>query len=320
MENASAAVESALEFDEMVRDTRAEALFAEWGLTYELDPQFPLLRLKMEDATQIRIEAHRAPGDTVEQYATHMKHGATFPPIVIATTMMLVDGNTRVAACKHINQKTFPAYKVKFPHLGIAKMIGAALNQMGGDRLSDEEIITAAEVMMAEGYAHEAIARTLGRSVSHVRNVRKDRSFREAANRVGVAELVVPKAAQRVLANISHDEPFRAAVEAIAKRKPSQKDVLALVEKIDTTRSDAEALAAIHTMADTWGPLTGPPPNPRSLSRSHAKQALKHVKSLLELAEASPADVVLPDNAEAKDLWTRLASITTQVCALYVTP
>src|SRR5262245_30248650 len=164
MENATAAavVETELEFDEMARDTRAEALFAEWGLSYELDPHFPLMRLKIEAATQIRIEAHRAPSNTVEQYMTHMRHGASFPPIVVASNGMLVDGNTRVAACQRLNQKTFPAYKVKFPHLGIAKMIGAALNQMCGDRLTDEEIITAAEVMMSEGYADEAIARTLG--------------------------------------------------------------------------------------------------------------------------------------------------------------
>src|SRR5262245_32242738 len=77
-------VESPLEFDEMVRDTRAEALFTEWGLVFELDAQFPLLRLKLENATQIRAEENRAPNETVDQYTTHMKHGAQFPPIVVA--------------------------------------------------------------------------------------------------------------------------------------------------------------------------------------------------------------------------------------------
>lgn len=311
-------VESELEFDEMVRDTRAEALFTEWGLSWELDPQFPLMRLKLEDATQIRQEEHRAPSETVEQYTTHMKHGAVFPPIVVGTTGMLVDGNTRVAACQRTNRKAFPAYKVKFPHLGIAKMIGAALNQMGGDRLADEEIIAAAEVMMKEGYADEAIARTLGRSVSHVRNVRRDRDYREAAERAGVLEISIPKPAQRTLAQISHDEPFKAAVEAVGRHKLAQKDISALVEKIEKTRSDAEALAAIHATEATWGPMTGPPPAKRSLSRSKAKQALKAVRGLLELADGNPADLVLPDNEEAAELWSRLAGVVTQVCALYV--
>lgn len=315
---AAKATETTLEFDEMVRDTRAEALFTDWGLPFELEPQFPLLRLKLENATQIRVEEHRAPSETVDQYTIHMKHGAAFPPIVVASTGMLVDGNTRVAACKNLNLKVFPAYKVKFPHLGIAKMIGAALNQMGGDRLSDEEIITAAEVMMAEGYADEAIARTLGRSVSHVRNVRKDRSFRAAAMRTGVEHVALASPARRTLANVSHDEPFKAAVEAVAEHRPPQKEIAALVEKIEDTRSDAEAVAVINAVKAQWGPVTGPPPGKKSLSRSKAKQAIKHVRALVELAEPNPADVVLPDDAEAAEQWARLGSVVTQVCALYV--
>lgn len=316
------AVEKALQFEDesMVRDTRIEGLLDEWKLPYELEQSFPLAKVKIENATQIRDEAHRAPSDNVEQYTTHMKHGAIFPPIVLGTNAMLVDGNTRVEACRRLGRKTFPAYKVKFPHLGMAKMIGAALNQMGGDRLSNEEIVNAAEVMMTEGYGDEAIARTLGRSVSHVRNVRRDRTYREAAERTGVDSLPIQKAHQRVLAAIQHDEPFKAAVELIARAKPSVKDTSALVDRIDKTRSDAEALAQIHAIETQWGPVTGPPPNPRSLSRSRAKKALRHVRDLLAEAEASPAAVVLPDDAEAAALWQRLGTVVTNVLALYVKP
>ena len=91
------AIDTALAFDEeTVRDTRIEHLLEEWKLSFELDPAFPLARLKIEEVTQIRTEAHRAPKSTVEQYVVHMKHGAIFPPIVIASTAAMVDGNTRV--------------------------------------------------------------------------------------------------------------------------------------------------------------------------------------------------------------------------------
>jgi len=320
--SAASAVEKTLAFedDTMARDTRIEGLLDEWKLVYELDSAFPLARLKIEDATQIRAESHRAPSDTVEQYVTHMKHGATFPPIVVGSNGMLVDGNTRVESCRRLGRKTFAAYKVKFPHLGMAKMIGAALNQMGGDRLSDEEIIVAAEVMMGEGYADEAIARTLGRSVSHVRNVRRDRTFREAAERTGVAGVALSKPHQRALAMIQHDEPFKAAVEVVSRAKPSVKDTSALVDRIEKTRSDAEALATIRSIEAQWGPVTGPPPQPRSLSRSRAKKALKPVQDLLAMGEANPADLVLPDDAAAADLWQRLGTLVTNVLALYVKP
>jgi ParB-like chromosome segregation protein Spo0J len=320
----SAAIpDRSLEFEDepvVTRDTRIEQVLEDWHLSYELDQQFPLARLRVEDATQIREQAHRAPSSTVEQYHTHMKHGAVFPPIVISSNGFLVDGNTRVEACKRLGQKTFPAYKVKFPHLGMAKMLGAALNQMGGDRLSDGEIVIAAECMMREQYGDEAIARSLGRSVSHIRNVRRDRAFREAAERTGVMQLSVPKAVQRQLATIAHDEPFKAAVELVSRAKPAGKDVGALVERIEQTRSDAEALAVIQTTETQWGPVTGPPPHPPTRSRSKGKAALKKVQELLALAEAQPADIVLPNDEAAADAWRRLGTVVTQVLALYVKP
>ena len=317
MIESAAAVEVGLEFDEdTVRDTRIERLLQEWNLPFELDQAFPLTRLKIEDAVQIRTETHRAPKGTVDQYVTHMKHGAIFPPIVVSTNGMLVDGNARVDACRLQNRKTFPAYKVKFPQLGMAKMIGAALNQMGGDRLSDEEIVVAAEAMMGENYPDEAIARTLGRSISHVRNVRRDRAFREAADRLGLGDVKVPKQMQRILAGIQHDEPFKATVELVKRTNPAAKDVAALVNQIEKTRSDAEALATIQTTETQWGPVTGPPPGPRPLNRSRAKKALQHVRTLLELG-TQPSDLVMPSDEGSAELWTRLNTLATNVVALY---
>lgn len=310
-----------LEGDDVVnaRDTRIEQLLEAWQLSYELDPNFVLAKVKLNEGVQIRLEEHRAPSTAVDEYVTHMKHGAVFPPIVVSTNGFLVDGNTRMAACQKLERKTFPAYKVKFAILGQAKMLGAALNQMGGYRLTEEEIVVAAEAYMREGYKDEAIARALGKSMSHIRNVRRDRLYREAAKRTGVTELELPKPVRLHLAGIQHDEPFRAAVEAVARAKPAVKDIGALVDRIENTRSDAEAIAAVHEMAKQWGPVTGAPPNgAKSVSRTRGKQALTNVRRLLELAEAQPTEVVLPDDTEALALWQRLSAVVTQVLAHYV--
>jgi len=315
------ATTSLLDIDEdtAARDTRIERLFETWNLPFELEPNFALAKIKVTPETQIRTAEHRAPSAAVQEYVTHMKHGAIFPPIVLTSSGHLVDGNTRVRAAQELSRKFFPAYIVKFPHLGQARLIGAALNQMGGDRLTAEEIVVAAEAMMSEGYGDDAIARTLGRSTQHVRNVRRDQQFREAAERTGLADVVVPKQMARVLANIRHDEPFKAAVQAVVAAKPSAKDAAALVDKIEKTRSDAEALAVIEGTAQQWGPVTGPPPHGRSLSRSKAKKALSLVKALVALTE-TPADLVLPDRADAAELWNTLNRLSTNVCALYVRP
>ena len=300
--------------DEPMRDTRIEQLLEEWNLAFTLDQNYALSRLTIHEATQIRIQTHRAPKTTVDQYATHLRHGALFPPLVVTSNHMLVDGNARVEACKAINRKSFPAYIVKFPDFQVAKMMAAALNQLGGDRLSEDEIVTAAEAMLEAGYADEAVARTLGRSVSHVGNVRRDRRYREIAERVGLKDLSMPKPAARSLAGIGHDEPFKAAAELVADVKPAVKDVADLVRKIEKTRSDAEALAVIQQAKVEWKP-TGPPPTRRPRNHSKGKTALKQVKALLAIGEA--ADLVLPDNTEAKQAWQALNVLTTNVLALY---
>lgn len=298
------------------RDTRIEHLLEEWSLPYEFEPAYPVNKVRYEiEDTQIRKPEHRAPKQTVEEYVTHMRHGAQFPALVLTTNNQLVDGNTRLAAAFRLERKTFPVYKVKFANLGQARMIGAALNQMGGDRLTEAEIIIAAEAMLRSNYDDSAIARTLGRSVSHVRNVRKDQQFRDAAQRVGLDVTTVPKAYHRILANISHDEPFKAAAELVSRGKPAVKDVTALVGEVEKTRSDAEALRIVQTTGEQWGPVTGPPPGKRSQSGTRAKKALALVRQLLTLGDTFPTELVLPNDAKALEDWSRLASLADHVVA-----
>src|SRR5262245_20844543 len=92
--------------EEVARDTRIEAILDRWGLTYELQQEFPLRRLKIADETQARTAEHRQPTASVDEYAVHMRNGAQFPPILVATNGMLIDGNTRVAAGERVGLDT----------------------------------------------------------------------------------------------------------------------------------------------------------------------------------------------------------------------
>jgi hypothetical protein len=74
-----------------------------------------------------------------------MKNGAAFPPIVLAATLhkgrdVMIDGNTRARAAQTLKLNTFPAYRVSpIADPNFARMLGAALNNLGGDRLSRAE-------------------------------------------------------------------------------------------------------------------------------------------------------------------------------------
>lgn len=311
--------ESDEETDDMaqIRDTRVEAILERWGVSFQLQDEYPLMRLKIANETQARSTEHRAPGQSVDEYATHMRHGAQFPPIVVATNGMLIDGNTRQGAAERTGRTSFPAYVVKLPNLELGALIAAAINQTNGRRLESGELVAIAERYQDIGYADEAIARELGCSISHVRNVRRERAYREAAERVGVADRKIAKPLQRTLSAISHDEPLRAVVELVSDANPSAKDASALVEEVNKTRSDAEAVALVNAKRAEWAPA-GPPPR-RTASGTKAAKALKAVKALNELVNDAPEQVVTAgdDRAIHAAAWRELEGKVVRVVALY---
>jgi ParB-like chromosome segregation protein Spo0J len=304
---------------ETVRDTRLEAILDRWGLTYELQDEYPLRRLKIAEETQARSADHRQPSSSVDEYATHMKNGAQFPPILIASNGMLVDGNTRAAAAERIGRDSIAAYVVKLGNLELGKLIAAAINQTNGRRLASEELVAAAEGYLDAGYTEEAVARELGCSISHVRNVRRERTYRDAATRVGTDELKIGKPQQRVLAGVTHDEPFRAAATLVAETNPTAKDTSALVDELTKARSDADAVAIVNAKRQEWAPA-GPPPR-RVVSSAKPTKALKVVRQLVEMIGDAPGSVVrIGDNqAEHAAAWRELEGLVVQVVALYGT-
>src|SRR5262245_15034766 len=188
------------------RDVRIEGLLREWGIDFTFDDEHPLKKVDATfDESQVRLAEHRAPRDTTDEYEMQMRNGALFPPIVVTHNGRLIDGNTRKAAAERLGHETFPTYVVRLPQANYGPMLGAALNQMGGKRLTSDEALIAAEVMIRAGHSDEAIARTLGRSRAAVQNYRREKRYKDAAERTGIEGLAVTRGAQRHLAQIGHD-------------------------------------------------------------------------------------------------------------------
>jgi hypothetical protein len=302
-------------------DTRIEGLLQEWGLKFDFEPDYPLGKINAEyEDAQVREVKHRAPQETTEEFINHMRGQLQqgrilFPPLVLTHNGRLIDGNTRKAAAEHNGLETFPAYLVKLDRPDQGKVLGAAINQMGGRRLTVDEVFAAAEKMMRDGAADEAIARTLGRSVESVRNYRRERRFREAAERTGVTAPPVNRSVQRVLADVQHDEPFRAAVEVAATTKASKQDVQDLVRDVASARSEQEELEVIERHRQKLKP-SGPPP-PRKASHTAAKQAGRKLDALL--AVVAPASELAPAvlRAELEPKWRRVYELSGQVLAAF---
>jgi hypothetical protein len=282
--------ELAMTDSDLRRDLRIESLLRDWNIPFEFDPEFPVDKLDAEyNESQVRKVNHRAPQENVNEYAIQMRAGAIFPPMVATHNRRLIDGNTRKGACQVNGVETFPVYLVKLPQASYGPMIGAALNQMGGKRLTDEEAFFAAETMIRNGHADEAIARTIGKSAGSIRNYRRQTRFKDAAERTGLGEVKVTATAQRALADINLDEPFKEAVQLVTAVKLPPRDVQDLVEKIGNTHSEAQALEVIEEARTKHAPA-GPPPRKQNRTKA-ATQAGRKLDAFLAGIKVTPGEL-----------------------------
>ena len=129
---------------ETIHNPQAESIFNRWGLSFELIDAFPIAEIKDIEGQQVRFRTNIANADVVEEYYEQQQNGAVFPPVVLAFPGTIIDGNTRLAMARKAKLETFPVYMVKTSSLDLAKALGAALNQIGGVRLTQDEAYRAA--------------------------------------------------------------------------------------------------------------------------------------------------------------------------------
>lgn len=309
--------------DPRLAGIQVEAKLNMWNLAYEYVAEFPIAEIRVQDWAQVRGAEHIGIHDkeTLSEFTTQMAQGAVYAPIVIMDPNVLVDGNHRVLAARKLHRKVFPAFVVHFNSVDLAKSFAAAVNQMGGRRLTTAEAYSAATTMMARGMADESIAREIGRSPSSVRDMRRKNEFitRSASiPEIAKAAQGISEKAQMKLAQISHDPAFAEAVKLVAETRAPAQTVTDIVAAATSARTDADAISAVRALRAELQPA-GPPPN-RVTIPSEVRQAGMHLGGLLKLGVNPMAmlDVSSPERrAEALAKWRQLAELAARMIGLY---
>jgi hypothetical protein len=300
------------------RQPQFESTFTTFGLSFEL-VDLPLVDIERVAGAQVRSPEIIAPPERIKEYALLMKAGADFPPIVVAEilgdrTNALIDGNTRAAAAQTNGYATIPAYIVSpVPDQGFAKMLGAALNQLGGDRLENKDAHEAGLYFIDAGWPDQDIARHLGRSAESVRKWRLDEEFAERVGRLNLQDEAEKLTAtqRRGSMKVAHDRPFAELVKLTSKAKPKQDQFRELVAEIEQAASDDDAVAVIERAREDWQPITpaGPRRNPAALS------AARFMGGLLKV---EPAQVYDPTTADKDyEKWQQLRALCTEVLSVF---
>jgi hypothetical protein len=246
---------------ETIRNPQAESVFNRWGLSFELIEAFPVDKIQDVAGQQVRFRANIANHDVVDEYYQQHQNGSPFPPIVLAKPGSMIDGNTRLAMAKKAGLGFFPVYMVSVSSLDLAKALGAALNQIGGVRLTSDEAMQAALDMMGEnvGFTDTQIAQATGKAAWQVKNWRAEQEAKRHAQRTNTAASfeAVPNSQHKTLAKVVQDAPFAAAVKLAGSRRIPNKAVSAMVEEILKAPSEDEALGVVESVAREF-PAGGP--------------------------------------------------------------
>jgi len=277
-------------------DPRVEAIFKDWNVKFRLVKAYTLANASLVEGAQVREGAHIAQAGRVDEYAAQMDSGADFPPIVVTAAGIMVDGNTRKAAAERTGATTFPAYVITVGTTGECVMIGGALNQMGGQRLTASEAQVAAIAMMDNGFPDAEIARTLGRSANSVRGWRKEQTFARVSTAGALTEADskhLSKPVKQAMSAVKHTAPLEAFITGSKDLKVTRDAASAVVKVIETATSDADAVLAVEKELATMTPTTGKNPRktrvPASVTATRAN--LKLAATLLTQSSIKELDV-----------------------------
>jgi ParB-like chromosome segregation protein Spo0J len=243
------------------RDTRVELILDRLQIPYSYDPQFPIGDVVMpEKGTQVRNSVPDR--TTIDEYAVAYQNGAEFPPLVLHhSTKKLIDGNTRYAAATRARIVEHPVYLAEAKTPRIASIVQGALNQLNGERLSNEQAVETARLMHEQGYGAEEIAYSTGRKVSTILDTLRVIEFEKRAEALGVPAQDFSKAQKAQLALIQLDEPMRIVAQAVAAKKVPAEEVRQLAARIQETHSEREAVEVAQEQLGTWQEKALPPKN-----------------------------------------------------------
>lgn len=301
-----------------IRNPQAESIFERWGLDFDFVEAFPIANIQDIEGQQVRFRANIANRDVVAEYLEQHKNGASFPPVVLAEPGTIIDGNTRLAMARQANLETFPVYMVKVSSLDLAKALGAALNQIGGVRLTADEAYQAAVDMMGEnlGFTDSQIAQITGKAAWQVKNWRAEKQAEQHALRTGTTDSLgdVPKTQYKTLAKIVLDAPFAAAVNLAGSRRLPNATVKQMVEDVIGATSEKDALAIIDAVGID-NPVGGPDRVVvvRNLKAHRMRMVLPQVINMRPPEELYESDKA----SEDEKLWREVRRVAEAQLAYY---
>jgi hypothetical protein len=235
---------------------QVEQMLTARSIDFDFEANVQISEIRLSEGNQVRLTEHRAPKDQVVKYSIAMKHGATFPAIVLNDRLERIDGNTRLEACIKNGDETIPAYICHGLTPLEARSLSVELNQSNGLAMTEEEIRRFVDGAVLEG--QHADLRILSR-MTGVRDTKIARwvaetQFNARAAREGVDERHVnalPASTRAALQATRLAAVFREISQLAAEARMPAAQVKKIVAQANAATSELDAHAIVAAERST---------------------------------------------------------------------
>lgn len=271
-----------------------EAWLTERRIPWEFVPELALTSI--DKAASLANQARLEPvvEDVVERYAADMERGDRFPPIVVfrrgrVGRVVIIGGNHRAAAAQRAGLASLAAYVVDVAGEMVLRLTYEDNRRHGLPPSEEERVFQAVHLVDCGATVVEA-AQCVGLSVGKVqRGIGTAKADRRAKD-LGIKEWAkLAKSVRWRLSALRSDPVFESASRLAAVTVMGTNEAYDLVQKVQGTRSDADALAVIadaeEAMAEARNRSGG------GLTRQ-ASARTKMLDALRVIAALDPAEVV----------------------------
>jgi hypothetical protein len=302
------------------RSPQVEQMLKARGIDFEFEPNLAISDVREAEEAQVRLVEHRAPKDQVMKYATAMKHGATFPAIVVNESLEKIDGNTRLEARKKNGSDTIAAYIVFGVSALEARSLSVELNQSNGLAMTEEEIRNFIAGAISEGQQPEVrtLARMTGFRELKIHRWIAETQFVRRAQQAGIGDRhlsVLPPSTRAALNGVRLSAVFHALTMLAAEAKVPAGQVKRLVTQVNGASSEQDALQIVEAERETRADeiravASGFSPDRRS------KGSAQHIGGLMRFDVDALLDVAPEKQYETftriKQLRDRLDAVVTR--------
>jgi hypothetical protein len=225
------------------------------SIEFDFEPNVQISEIRDAEGNQVRLTEHRAPKDQIAKYSVAMKHGATFPAIVLNDRLERIDGNTRLEARIKNGDATIPAYICHGLTPLEARSLSVELNQSNGLAMTEEEIRRFVDGAVLEGQHADvrSLSRMTGISDTKIARWIAETQFTARAERESIDERhisVLPPSTRAALHAARLAAVFRAITQLAAEARMPAAEVKKIVAQANAATSESDALTVVAAERD----------------------------------------------------------------------